>query len=227
MRVATERTKMAMPETNIGLFPDVGGGYFLSRCPGHIGEYLALTGEPIGGADAIYAGLADAVVPSSGLGSLWDSISGHGGIAADRAELGESTLARHEDAIERFFSLPSVTEIIGALESDGSEFARHTAAALRKRSPLMLHVTLEQIRRARTMTLADDLRMERGLVRHCFQLRPGAASETVEGIRALAIDKDRQPRWNPARIEDVTAEMVQAFFDSPWPAHAHPLRDLA
>jgi hypothetical protein len=97
---------------------------------------------------------------------------------------------------------------------------------LRKRSPLMLHVALEQVRRGRTMNLADDLRMERDLVRHCFHLRPGAASETVEGIRALAIDKDHAPRWNPARIEEVAQELVKAFFESPWPAHAHPLRDL-
>lgn len=227
MRIATEHTKIAMPETNIGLFPDVAGGYFLSRCPGHIGEFLALTGQVIGGADAIYAGLADAVVPATGLASLWASISGQGGLATERAQLGESMLARHEDAIETFFSLPSAGDIVAALESDGSDFARATAAALRQRSPLMVHVTLEQIRRARTMTLADELRMERGLVRHCFHLRPGPASETVEGIRALAIDKDRQPRWNPARIEDVTPQMVQAFFESPWPAHAHPLRDLA
>jgi len=97
---------------------------------------------------------------------------------------------------------------------------------LRKRSPLMLHVTLEQIRRARGMTLADDLRMERDMVHHCFYLRPGADSETVEGIRALAIDKDYTPKWNPARIEDVKPQMVQAFFASPWPVDAHPLRDL-
>ena len=90
----------------------------------------------------------------------------------------------------------------------------------------MLAVTLEQVRRARHITLADDLRMERDLVRRCFTLRPGAASETAEGIRALAVDKDHAPRWNPQRIEDVTPAMVAAFFDSPWPAHAHPLRSL-
>jgi enoyl-CoA hydratase len=228
MRIATERTKMAMPETNIGLFPDVGGGWFLSRTPGHIGEYLALTGRTISGADALYAGLADAVVPASGLASLWDSISGQGALAPQAgAVLQESSLAQDEDAIERFFSLPTVGEIVGALESDGSDFARNTAATLRQRSPLMLHVTLEQLRRAKSMTLADELRMERGMMRRSFHLRPGAASEAVEGIRALAIAKDHQPRWNPARIEDVTPEMVQAFFDPPWPAHAHPLRDLA
>jgi hypothetical protein len=77
------------------------------------------------------------------------------------------------------------------------------------------------------MSLAEDLRMERDMVRHCFQLRPGTASETVEGIRALAVDKDRAPRWNPPSIAEVTPEMVEAFFDSPWPAWAHPLRDLS
>ena len=89
----------------------------------------------------------------------------------------------------------------------------------------MLHVVLEQIRRARGMDLAADLRMERDMVRHCFYLRPGQ-SETVEGIRALAVDKDHAPRWNPARIEDVTPAMWHPFFDSPWPAHAHPLAAL-
>ena len=118
-------------------------------------------------------------------------------------------------------------EIVAALESDGSEWAAHTAALLRQRSPLMLHVTLEHLRRARHLTLAQDLRMERDMIRHCFRLRPGTASETFEGIRALAIDKDHAPKWDPARIEDVAPEMVKAFFESPWPAHAHPLRGLA
>ena len=227
MRIATERTKMAMPETNIGLFPDVGGGYFLSRCPGHIGEFLALTGHVIGAADAVYAGLADAVLASAGLGPLWDSIGGEGSLASgEKAVMPESWLAQNEDEIERFFALDTVAEMIAALEADSSDFARNTAAALRKRSPLMLNVTLVQLRVAREVSLADDLRMERGLVRRCFSLRPGAAGEAAEGIRALAIDKDHAPRWNPARIEDVTPEMVRAFFEQPWPAHAHPLRDL-
>ena len=130
-------------------------------------------------------------------------------------------------AIDRFFGLPTVAAIVSALESDPSPWAAATVAALRKRSPLMLHVVLEQVRRGREMSLADDLRMERGLVRNCFHLRPGAAGETVEGIRALAVDKDHRPRWNPSRIEDVTPEMVAAFFVDPWPAHAHPLRHLA
>ena len=116
---------------------------------------------------------------------------------------------------------------MASLAADGSDWARHALATLQKRSPLMMAVTLEQVRRARTMSLADDLRMERDLVHRCFHLRPGAASETVEGIRALAVDKDHAPRWNPGRIEDVTPDMVTPFFASPWPVHAHPLAHLA
>ncbi len=235
LRIATERTKMAMPETAIGLFPDVGGGWFLARCPGRMGEYLALTGQVIGGADAVAAGLADLLVDSGELPALWAQLStgGVGEVQAlreRRAPHPASTLAARAADIDRIFALPTVGEIVGTLEGEGgagSAWARETAATLRKRSPLMLHVVLEQVRRARAMSLADDLRMERDMVRRCFTLRPGAAGETVEGIRALAVDKDHAPRWNPARIEDVTPDMVGVFFQSPWPAHAHPLRDLA
>ncbi|MEJ5988879.1 enoyl-CoA hydratase/isomerase family protein [Ramlibacter sp. PS3R-8] len=232
LRIATERTKMAMPETNIGLFPDVGGGWFLARCPGHVGEYLALTGETFGGADAFAARLADAVLPAAELPALWEQASTREGFAAlrERVRAAEAPpqggLAARRAEIDRFFGLPTVADIVSALEADGSSWCGDTARLLRKRSPLMLHVTLEHVRRARHMTLANDLRMERDMVRHCFHLRPGVASETFEGIRALAIDKDHAPRWQPARIEDVTPEMVQAFFASPWPAHAHPLRGL-
>jgi enoyl-CoA hydratase len=232
LRIVTERTKMAMPETNIGLFPDVGGGWFLARCPGRIGEYLALTGQMIGWADALAARLADGVLASQELPAVWDSLAD--GEAFERlcervrqpVAQGLELVSRRAD-IDRFFGLPSMAEIVAALEADGSEWASHTAAVLRKRSPLMLAVTLEHLRRARHQTLAQDLRMERNMVRHCFHLRPGTSSETFEGIRALAIDKDHAPKWNPARIEDVTPEMVQPFFASPWPAHAHPLRGLA
>jgi enoyl-CoA hydratase len=229
LRIVTERTKMAMPETNIGLFPDVGGGWFLARCPGRIGEYLALTGQLITGADALAAHLADTLLPSAQLPALWESLATRDGFQAlcERKEQdGASELAARRGEIDRFFGLPQVADIVAALGADGSPWATDTAALLRKRSPLMLHVTLEHVRRARHMTLANDLRMERDMVRNCFRLRPGAASETFEGIRALAVDKDHAPRWNPARIEEVTPQMVQAFFASPWPAHAHPLRDL-
>ncbi|MEG1203448.1 MAG: enoyl-CoA hydratase/isomerase family protein, partial [Comamonas sp.] len=116
--------------------------------------------------------------------------------------------------------------IIRALEAGSSDFAKTTAETLRKRSPLMLYVVLEQIRRARKQTLAEDLRMERDMVRHCFYLRADRKSETLEGIRALAVDKDHSPQWVPARIEDVDLNEVAQMFVSPWPAAVHPLAAL-
>ena len=234
LRVVTERTKMAMPETAIGLFPDVGGGYFLSRCPGRVGEWLALTGDTIGAGDAIESRLADGCLPSDQQPAVWEALGSQtfaNGQAvqdyvATKFVAADALLTSVRGKIDQYFALAGVVDIITALEADDSEWARATAATLRKRSPLMLHVVLEQIRRARGMGLADDLRMERDMVRHCFYLRPGQ-SETVEGIRALAVDKDHAPRWNPARIEDVSPALVQAFFASPWPAHAHPLAALA
>jgi enoyl-CoA hydratase/carnithine racemase len=241
-RIVTERTKMAMPETGIGLFPDVGGGYFLSRCPGRMGEYLALTGQMIGGHDAVASQLADVALDSAQLSDLWATLPS---IAdTSQAAISQKLAAKNIAApaiihwatgenrlrIDTVFAKNTVPEILAALERDGSPWATETAATLRKRSPLMVHVVLELIRRARSMTLADDLRLERDMVRHCFHTlhlgRSGAASETVEGIRALAVDKDHTPKWNPARIEDVTPEMVTPFFTSPWPAPTHPLRDL-
>ena len=239
LRVVTERSKLAMPETAIGLFPDVGGGYFLSRCPGHVGEYLALTGRVLDGMAALGVGLADAKMESGRLTGLWESLGQtpyESGEAVQRwCENHTQKIAPRADVlgvgareqIDRIFSLDSVGSIVGALESsNGDDWCRDTATLLRKRSPLMLHVVLEQIRRARGLGLADNLRMERDMVYRCFHLRPGAAGETVEGIRALAIDKDHRPRWQPASIEQVTQALVEPFFVSPWAAEEHPLRAL-
>ncbi|MBA3593675.1 MAG: enoyl-CoA hydratase/isomerase family protein [Polaromonas sp.] len=234
VRIVTEHTKMAMPETNIGLFPDVGGGYFLSRCPGSVGEYLALTGVVIAADEAMDYGLADIKLSAAELPALWQALGDR--VFASAADVDQwiatdliADRARPTRAGGQFdpcFSLARVKHMVDALEASPDEAAKKVGAMLRKRSPLMLHVALEQIRRARSMSLADDLRMERDIVHHCFHLRPGNAGETVEGIRALAIDKDYTPKWNPARIEDVKPEMTQAFFASPWTTDAHPLREL-
>ena len=234
VRIVTERTKMAMPETNIGLFPDVGGGYFLSRCPGHVGEYLALTGEVIGADEAVGYGLADVKLEAARLPALWAELGAASFACAADVDQWIATELIADSArpacatgqIDAYFSLLRVKHIVDALEASTDSWALKTAATLRKRSPLMLHVVLEQIRKARGMTLADDLRMERDMVYQCFHLRPGAQSETVEGIRALAIDKDYKPKWKPARIEDVKPGMADEFFVSPWTAQTHPLRDL-
>lgn len=231
VRIVTEHSKLAMPETNIGLFPDVGGGYFLSRCPGSAGEYLALTGAVIHAEEALAYGLADIQRPAAALPALWESLA----TTADASQwiainlvADGARVQRAQDRFDSYFSLARVKHIVDALEAArDDEWAQKTAALLRKRSPLMLHVTLEQVRRARSMSLADDLRMERDMVHHCFHLRPGTSSETVEGIRALAVDKDYSPKWSPARIEDVKPQMVQAFFASPWAGTDHPLASLS
>ncbi|MGN6524905.1 MAG: enoyl-CoA hydratase/isomerase family protein [Burkholderiaceae bacterium] len=240
LRIATAHAKLAMPETLIGLFPDVGGGWFLARLPGRLGEFLGLTGRALGAADALAVGWADLCVTADRVDALVQALvdatpsDGVGALTAVNAfasDAGAGTLVAHQALIERVFSQPTLGAIVAALQAeeqgDDAEFARETADLLAKRSPTMLAVTLEQVRRARTMSLADELRMERDLVHHCFHLRPLERSETLEGIRALAVDKDHAPRWQPASIADVDPAEVAAFFESPWTPEAHPLRALA
>lgn len=240
LRIATERTKMAMPETMIGLFPDVGGGYFLSRCQGALGEYLGLTGQMLNGSEAVFAGLADLLCDSSQLHALWmqlpaldwtqpvEALKNFTSPFAQATQTAQGiTPPWWSSDVNHAFEAADVQGIAKLLQATG-----HTQAleALHKRSPLMLAVTLEQIRKARHMKLSDELRMERDMVRHSFHPqhlnRTPSQSDTVEGIRALAVDKDHAPRWSPAHINEVTPEMVTPFFTSPWPAAAHPLRDL-
>ena len=246
LRVVTERTQMAMPETQIGLFPDVGGGYFLSRCPGNTGEYLALTGQLLRGAESLAFGLADVCMESKSLVALWDGLQSkqwkHGDDVVawvkEQATMHAANASTRpswwDSNIDTIFRLPTVSEMVEALSQLVSKqpegWAAETLKALRQRSPLLLAVSLEQIRRGRSMGLSDELRMERNMVRHCFHadhlLRRGAQTDTAEGIRALVIDKDRQPKWLPATTEEITADMVTPFFQSPWPTALHPLRHL-
>ncbi|UFS57302.1 enoyl-CoA hydratase/isomerase family protein [Comamonadaceae bacterium M7527] len=236
LRVVTPHSKLAMPETNIGLFPDVGGGFFLSRAPGRIGEYLGLTGEVIHAGDAIASGLADICVERGRLATLWQELQDtpfESAEAVERWVQGKASPAplpevfKDRTHIDAVFGLDTVSEMEAMLAGMEGEWASHTLQVLRARSPLMLHVVLEQVRKARGMTLAEDLRMERDMVYQCFNWRAGAASETVEGIRALAVDKDHAPQWNPPSIAGVGEDMVQVFFKSPWGEHEHPLAHLS
>ena len=232
LRIVTPTTKMAMPETNIGLFPDVGGGYFLGKCPGSVGEWLGLGGQVIGAGDAVAFGLADVAVAQESLASIWAGLpewaaSNPADIEAKVKGLSIPSTSPHADQIQTInaiYSADTLPEIAERLQADQGEWAQAAWKVFQQRSPLMMHVVLEQIRRARRMSLEDELRMERDMVRHCFHLRPGTSSETVEGIRALVIDKDNAPRWSPATIGEVDGATVQAFFDSPWHPHAHPLK---
>ncbi|SEO50769.1 Enoyl-CoA hydratase/carnithine racemase [Duganella sp. CF517] len=231
VRIVTGRTRMAMPEVNIGLFPDVGGSYFLSRAPGALGRYLGVTGVTIGAADALYAGLADHYVPADELEVLDAILESTPGaelveaIAAFaqpfRGAAGAGRLEAERDAIDRHFGAGSVPAIVASLASDAGAFARETVRAMASRSPLMMSVTHELIRRGAALDMAGCLRLERALVRRVF-----AHGEVLEGVRALVVDKDNAPRWNPPSLEEVTGEMVRGLFEPVWPDYAHPLRHL-
>ncbi|QQC64871.1 enoyl-CoA hydratase/isomerase family protein [Paraburkholderia ginsengisoli] len=241
LRVVTGSTKMAMPETRIGLFPDVGASWFLARTPGAIGRYLAVTGETIGAADALYAGLADTYLDDSALPALVDTLRselferGADVVACIQREAlahqvvpqpDASSLARARALIDRHFAWSDVAGILASLEQersragDAAEWAEQTIGVLRERSPLSMAVSLEVVTRAEG-SMADVLRCDLDLTRSSF-----FAGDTLEGIRARIIDKDNAPRWRFARIEDVSAADVEKMFESPWPANEHPLRDL-
>jgi enoyl-CoA hydratase/carnithine racemase len=233
LRIVTDRTRMAMPEVNIGLFPDVGGGYFLSRAPGQLGTYLGVTGEIIQAADALHAKLADVFVPAAQLsalaelvetadaGNLREAIREFAAPFRTQADPATSMLAAEREAIDRHFAYDAVTEIEASLAADASPFAQRTVEVMKKRSPLMMCVTLSQLRRGATMSVAECLRMERTMVRRCFE-----HGEVLEGIRSVVIDKDNAPKWHPATLNEVGADMAAHFFEPAWPPHAHPLRAL-
>ncbi|RFU47883.1 enoyl-CoA hydratase/isomerase family protein [Paraburkholderia sp. DHOC27] len=239
LRVVTGSTRMAMPETRIGLFPDVGAGWFLARTPGALGRFLAVTGETIGAADALYAGLADVYIDEAALPALVETLQretfAHGSevVAAIQRECAAykvapapdaSTLANTRAFIDRHFALPNVARILASLQAESggeaAEWAEQIIGVLRERSPLSMSVSLEVVSRAEG-TMAECLRRDLDLTRSSF-----AHGDVVEGIRARIIDKDNAPRWRFAQIEDVRADDVARMFESPWSAAEHPLRDL-
>jgi enoyl-CoA hydratase/carnithine racemase len=232
VRIVSGRTKMAMPEVNIGLFPDVGGSHFLSHAPGSLGMWLGLTGLTVGPADALYLGLADHFVPEAEwrtLGALIDA-SPAAALPAEiaafaapmRSLAGASELEARRTLIDGHFSAGSVPAIMASLRTDADPFAQKSLKAMEQRSPLLMCVTHELLRRGASLDVADCLRMERNLVRRNFE-----HGEILEGVRALVIDKDNAPRWNPPTLDSVTPAMVERFFEPCWPDYAHPLRHLA
>ncbi len=239
LRIVGGRTKMAMPETAIGLFPDVGGSYFLSRCPGATGLYLGLTGQMIKAADALYTGMATHHISSESafefdyaLDSLVDWRAGP--IVGMRdivqkfagAPIEAGVLPGLRKGIEQHFSgKVNVAAIVASLEAETDasriEWAQATAALLAKKSPTLLEVTRQQIERAATMNLAECFRMEMDLITAVFE-----HGDVVEGIRALMIDKDQAPKWQPPTLAEVTLARVNDFFRSRWDDQSHPLKHL-
>jgi enoyl-CoA hydratase/carnithine racemase len=220
LRVVTERTKIAMPEVGIGLIPDVGASYFLSRLPGALGIYLALTGNQIKAADALYVGLADIYVPSELLATL--AHTEHALRAHGQTQLPDPPLAAFRAAIDQHFSHATIDEILSSLRSETRpeyvEWAQQTLKIISTRSPLTVVVALRQLQRGKLLELADCFRMELGLVHNCFE-----QGDFIEGVRALIVDKDNAPRWRHRSIDAVTAAEVDEFFRDPFAGRVHPL----
>jgi enoyl-CoA hydratase len=217
-RVVTEKSMLAMPETSIGLIPDVGGTWLLSQAPGELGLYLGLTGARMNAADAIEAGFADYVVATSDLADgqkvitglaqarTTDDVAG----AIETCEMGmipPGKLAANRREINRAFAHDRVEDIIAALTASGTEFATRTLRDLANKSPKALKLTLAALRYARSQTsLEACLNMEYRLVTRLYE-----DGEFIEGVRALLVDKDKAPKWQPATLADVTDEMVMRY----------------
>jgi enoyl-CoA hydratase len=217
-RVVTERTRLAMPEVGLGFFPDVGGTWLLSRSPGEIGTYFGLTGQTMNGPDAIYARFADAVVPSNKLGALRETLVNlRAGVnatevkaAIDRFVTGETSgpVAAMRPRIDGWFAHDRMEDIVAALQRDGSELAQSTLGTLQEKSPRGMVVALKLLRLARASSS-----LEQCLVReYRAALEVFKSDDFREGVRAAVIDKDRNPRWSPPRIEEVTPEMIAPYF---------------
>jgi len=212
-RVATERTVFAMPEATIGLFPDVGGGWYLSRLPGRLGQYLALTAARLDGADMKAIGLATHYVPSEAL------VAVKAGLIAEprevRAILETASVAPptasildEQAEIDRLFAADTLEDILAALESDPGDWARKVLDGLRTKSPQSCKVALRQLREGASRTdFAEEMRVEYGLAAHVSMRH-----DFIEGVRALLVDKDNKPVWDPATSEGVTESMLDRIF---------------
>ncbi|TQV80495.1 enoyl-CoA hydratase/isomerase family protein [Denitrobaculum tricleocarpae] len=219
-RVATERTRAAMPETAIGLFPDVGGSYFLPRLKGEIGCYLALTGARIKPADCLYSGLANAYIESVDMPALEAAFaktdwSGDAKAVAAKVidgfakDPGEAPLQAQQAQIDRIFAASSVEEIVTSLKAEEGDWARETLSTLLSRSPASMKVSLEQLRRGRDMDFDDAMIMEYRMSQAFM-----AEHDFYEGVRSVLIDKDHAPKWSPATLEEVSGEMVGRYFEA-------------
>ncbi len=225
-RIVTERSQLAMPETGIGLIPDVGGTWLLAHAPGETGIYLGLVGERMRGAGTIHARFADAFVPSSQLAALADAL-----VAPDAGPVDDiiarfsqppppSDLAARAPEIDAAFRFDTVEQIREALAGMSSDWARKTLADLDRRSPLALKLTLAAIRNARSLpSLEAALNVEFRLTVRLFE-----HGEFIEGVRALLVDKDKSPKWNPPALAGVSEAMVEHFLSPLPPSEALELR---
>jgi len=218
-RIATERTVFAMPETSIGLFPDVGGGRYLSRLRGRIPQFLALTGARLDGAECVALGLATHYIPSERLDEVKRQlieVPEHVEMILRKASIDPppARIVGNYAAIDRCFASDRLEDILAALEADGSEWAAKELATLRTKSPTACKVSLRLlVESPKQFHFLDEMRLEYGIVVRMFR-----HPDFIEGVRALLIEKDNAPRWNPATPEGVTDEMIDRIF-APLPEH--------
>ncbi len=212
-RIVTERSRLAMPETGIGLIPDVGGTWLLAHAPGQVGVYLGLTGENMGAADAIHARFSDAFVPADKLGRLAAQLCDPKGgevrdvIANHAQQAGSSSLASSSASIDAAFAGDTVEAAVANLARMPGEWAAKTAATLAQKSPKALKLTLAAIRNARSLKSLDKAL----IVEYRLTVRLFEDGEFPEGVRALLVDKDRKPRWSPPQLGGVTTELVERY----------------
>jgi enoyl-CoA hydratase len=211
-RVATPNTRFAMPETGIGLFPDVGGGWYLSTLEGRVGQFLALTGARLDGAECLWAGLATHYLPAEALPEAKARIGAGEEIAAVLAALAieapEPKIAAHADNIRRHFAFDTLEDVLASLESDPGEWAAGQLATLRTKSPQSCKVALRQLARSATLdTFTENMAMEFRIGARVLVL-----PDFAEGVRAVIVDKDQNPQWRPATPEGMTQEMLDAIF---------------
>ncbi|WP_369214090.1 enoyl-CoA hydratase/isomerase family protein [Streptomyces flavofungini] len=220
VRVVTERSRIAMPETGIGFVPDVGGTYLLTRTPGELGTHLALTGSPVAAGDALFCGLADHYMPSERLAAFTADLADMPAADAVRrheAPAPGAELAAHREWIDHCYAADTVEEIVDRLYACGDRHAKETAETLLAKSPTALKVTLASLRRARALPDLEAVLTQEYRV-SCAML---GAPDLPEGIRAQVVDKDRRPRWSPAELARVTDADVAHFFRE---ADGGPLR---
>jgi enoyl-CoA hydratase len=212
-RIATENTRLAMPETGIGLFPDVGGGWYLSRLPGRVGQFMALTGARLDGAECHYLNLATHYVEQAGLSDLVERIvkapdRAKGALGAAANSVPEAKVETNLPLITKLFASDQLEEIIAALESDEGDWAEKELSTIRTKSPLSCKVSLRLLAEgAGRASFADEMRAEYALAGRVVRTH-----DFREGVRALLIDKTGDPQWEPEIPEDVTEEMLDVLF---------------
>lgn len=236
-RIITEKTKWGMPEMNIGLYPDVGGSYFLNKMPGHTGRYLALTSNIIGPEDVLHIGAADYYIDSSSWESLRQDIVKKSWIINSAKDELNSVISKYskkptitapiteiEEKINHHFGFDSMEKIVSSLKESsdkGDNWAKNVINTILKKSPTSLKVTLKQLIKGKKQTMKECFKMELEMSMNFMHY-----DDFFEGVRAVLVDKDRNPKWEPPTLEEVKNEVVDAFFTYSWKTGKNPLDDF-